>query len=177
MEADRFSAFRHSSFARFFGARFLTAFATQFTSVAAILMEMVCAVMIFYLAFTRQFDPVIVLIILTVFGVARAFLTPASSSLVVNVVPKEDFANAIGWITSSWQLASIFGPVAGGLLYGISGPAAYGFAALTPLLRRSQAAFVISGNRRLFWAQFRLTYLPFYLVGLSLLCLSMQKIF
>jgi len=63
--------------------------------------------------------------------VARAFLTPASSSLVVNVVPKEDFANAIGWITSSWQLASIFGPVAGGLLYGISGPAAYGFAALT----------------------------------------------
>ena len=179
MEADRFSAFRHSSFAQFFGARFLTAFATQVTSVAvgwqiydetgnaallgwiglvqflpavllvlftgmasdkfgrrlimglSILMEMVCAVMIFYLAFTRQFDPVIVLIILTVFGVARAFLTPASSSLVVNVVPKEDFANAIGWITSSWQLASIFGPVAGGLLYGISGPAAYGFAALT----------------------------------------------
>ena len=179
MEADRFSAFRHSSFARFFGARFLTAFATQVTSVAvgwqiydetgnaallgwiglvqflpavllvlftgmasdkfgrrlimglSILMEMGCAVMIFYLAFTRQFDPVIVLIILTVFGVARAFLTPASSSLVVNVVPKEDFANAIGWITSSWQLASIFGPVAGGLLYGISGPAAYGFAALT----------------------------------------------
>jgi MFS family permease len=179
MEADRFSAFRHSSFARFFGARFLTAFATQVTSVAvgwqiydetgnaallgwiglvqflpavllvlftgmasdkfgrrlimglSILMEMGCAVMIFYLAFTRQFDPVIVLIVLTVFGVARAFLTPASSSLVVNVVPKEDFANAIGWITSSWQLASIFGPVAGGLLYGISGPAAYGFAALT----------------------------------------------
>lgn len=179
METDRFSAFRHSSFARFFGARFLTAFATQVTSVAvgwqiydetgnaallgwiglvqflpavllvlftgmasdkfgrrlimglSILMEMGCAVMIFYLAFTRQFDPVIVLIVLTVFGVARAFLTPASSSLVVNVVPKEDFANAIGWITSSWQLASIFGPVAGGLLYGISGPAAYGFAALT----------------------------------------------
>lgn len=178
MEADRFSAFRHSSFARYFGARFLTAFATQVTSVAvgwqiydetgnaallgwiglvqflpavllvlftglasdrfgrrlimglSILMEMSCAAMIFYLAVTRQFDPVIVLIVLTVFGVARAFLTPASSSLVVNVVPKEDFANAIGWITSSWQLASIFGPVAGGLLYGISGPTAYASAAL-----------------------------------------------
>jgi len=34
MEADRFSAFRHSSFTRYFGARFLTAFATQITSVA-----------------------------------------------------------------------------------------------------------------------------------------------
>ena len=182
MEADRFSAFRHSSFARYFGARFLTAMATQITSVAvgwqiydetgnaallgwiglvqflpavllvlftglasdrfgrrlimglSILMEMGCAVMIFYLAFTRQFDPVIVLIVLTVFGVARAFLTPASSSLVVNVVPKEDFANAVGWITSAWQLASIFGPVAGGLLYGISGPTAYASAALVFLI-------------------------------------------
>lgn len=178
MEANRFSAFRHSSFARYFGARFLTAMATQITSVAvgwqiydetgnaallgwiglvqflpavllvlftglasdrfgrrlimglSILLEMSCAMMIFYLAITLQFDPVMVLIILTVFGVARAFLTPASSSLVVNVVPKEDFANAIGWITSSWQLASIFGPVAGGLLYGISGPVAYASAAI-----------------------------------------------
>ena len=182
METDRFSAFRHSSFARYFGARFLTAMATQITSVAvgwqiydetgnaallgwiglvqflpavllvlftgmasdkfgrrlimglSILMEMGCAVVIFYLAFTRQFDPIIVLIILTVFGVARAFLTPASASLVVNVVPKEDFPNAVGWITSAWQLASIFGPVAGGLLYGISGPTAYMTAAVIFLI-------------------------------------------
>ena len=182
MEADRFSAFRHSSFARYFGARFLTAMGTQVTSVAvgwqiydetgnaallgwiglvqflpavllvlftglasdrfgrrlimglSILMEMSCAVMIFYLALTKQFDPVLVLIVLTIFGVARAFLTPASSSLVVNVVPKEDFPNAIGWITSAWQLASIFGPVAGGLLYGISGPTAYMSAAVIFLI-------------------------------------------
>lgn len=177
MQTDRFSAFRHSSFSRYFGARFLTAFATQITSVAvgwqiydetgnaallgwiglvqflpavllvlftgmasdrfgrrlimglSILMEMSCAAAIFYLAITQQFNPIWVLGILTIFGVARAFLTPASSSLVVNVVPNEDFANAIGWITSSWQLASIFGPVAGGLLYGISGPTAYATAA------------------------------------------------
>jgi len=44
-------------------------------------------------------------------------------------VPKKDFPNAVGWITSSWQLASIFGPVAGGLLYGLSGPVAYSVAA------------------------------------------------
>ena len=34
MQTGRFSAFRHSSFARYFGARFLTAMATQITSVA-----------------------------------------------------------------------------------------------------------------------------------------------
>ena len=67
---------------------------------------------------------------LTLLGIARAFNTPASSSLVVNVVPKEDFANAVGWITSSWQLATIAGPAAGGLLYGISGPFAYSLAAI-----------------------------------------------
>ena len=182
MQTGRFSAFRHSSFARYFGARFLTAMATQITSVAvgwqiydetgnaallgwiglvqflpavllvlftglasdrfgrrlimglSIAMEMGCALMIFYLAFTKQFDPILVLIVLTIFGVARAFLTPASSSLVVNVVPKEDFPNAIGWITSAWQLASIFGPVAGGLLYGISGPTAYMSAAVIFLI-------------------------------------------
>ena len=50
------------------------------------------------------------------------------------MVPKEDFPNAIGWITSAWQLASIFGPVAGGLLYGISGPTAYMSAAVIFLI-------------------------------------------
>ena len=178
METDRFSAFRHSSFARFFAARFLTAMGTQIVSVAvswdiyvqtgnplllgwiglvqflpavllvlvtglasdkfgrrlvmgvSILLEMACALAIFALAFASQFNPVLILGILTVFGVARAFLTPASSSLVVNVVPKEDFANAIGWVTSAWQLASIAGPAIGGILVAISSPVAYGFAAL-----------------------------------------------
>jgi len=45
-------------------------------------------------------------------------------------VPKADFANAIGWVTLTWQLASIIGPAAGGLLFGISGPVAYGTAAI-----------------------------------------------
>ena len=62
------------------------------------------------------------------FGVARAFYSPASSSLAVNLVPKEDFANAVGWITASWQLASILGPVLGGLIYGLGAPIAYGTA-------------------------------------------------
>ena len=175
-DEDRFAAFRHSAFKRYFWARFLTASATQIVSVAvgwqmwkvtgnawllgliglvqflpplllvlvtglaadklgrrrmmgsAIILKMICALGILGLAVTGNFDPVLVLSLLALFGVARAFHTPASSSLVVNVVPKKDFANAIGWITSSWQLASIAGPAAGGLLYGISGPFAYGVA-------------------------------------------------
>lgn len=174
---NRFSAFQHRAFTRYFGARFCTAFATQIVSVAvgwqiydqtqnaallgwiglvqflpalilviptgmaadklgrrlvmgaSIILEMLCALAILVMAVTGNFKPVWVLGVLTVFGVARAFHTPASSSLVVNVVPKKDFANAVGWVTSSWQLASVFGPVTGGLLYGLSGPVAYGVAA------------------------------------------------
>jgi MFS family permease len=68
--------------------------------------------------------------VLAVFGVARAFLGPAAASLVANLVPKEDFANAVAWNSSAWQTATIVGPVAGGLLYGLSAEAAYGIAAV-----------------------------------------------
>lgn len=174
---DRFAAFRHGSFLRYFSARFLTSLSTQIVSVAvgwqiydetqnaallgliglvqflpalllvlftglasdkfgrrlvmgcSIIAKMSCALGIFYLAISHNFAPFLVLSLLTIFGIARAFHSPASASLVVNLVPKDDFANAIGWSTSSWQLASIFGPVAGGLLYGLSGPIAYATAA------------------------------------------------
>ena len=68
--------------------------------------------------------------VLAVFGVARAFLGPAAASLVANLVPKEDFANAVAWNSSAWQTATIVGPVAGGLLYGLSAESAYGIAAV-----------------------------------------------
>jgi len=66
--------------------------------------------------------------VLAAFGIARAFFGPASASLVANLVPAEDFANAVAWNSSAWQMATIVGPVAGGLLYGISSEAAYGTA-------------------------------------------------
>lgn len=71
-----------------------------------------------------------IFIVLALFGVARAFFGPASASLVANLVPKEDFPNAVAWNSSAWQTATIVGPVAGGLLYGVSAEAAYGCAAL-----------------------------------------------
>lgn len=174
--SGRFSAFRHSSYSRYFASRFCTSLGAQIVSVAvgwqiydltqdaallgwiglvqflpalvlvvvtgvtadrfgrrnvmgiAVLVEMACALAILTLAVSGRFDPVLVLAALTVFGVARAFYAPASSSLAVNLVPREDFANAAGWITASWQLASIAGPVLGGLLYGVAAVLAYGTA-------------------------------------------------
>lgn len=183
--SDRFSAFRHSAYSRYFLSRFCTSLGAQVVSVSvgwqiydltqnaallgwiglvqflpalvlvvvtgvtadrfgrrnvmglAVFVEMACALAILGLAVSGRFNPVWVLSALTVFGVARAFYSPASSSLAVNLVPREDFANAVGWITASWQLASILGPVIGGLLYGIGAAVAYGTAV---------ALFLIAGS-------------------------------
>lgn len=66
--------------------------------------------------------------VLVAFGIARAFVNPASQSLIANLVPPEDINNAIAWNSSGWQVATITGPVTGGLLYGLAPEAAYGVA-------------------------------------------------
>jgi MFS family permease len=70
----------------------------------------------------------IIFALLATFGTARAFFGPAVQALLPNIVPPRMLANAIALNSSAWQLATIVGPVAGGLLYGISPLAAYGSA-------------------------------------------------
>jgi MFS family permease len=54
-------------------------------------------------------------------GVVRAFNTPASQAFIPQLVPEEDFPNAISWGSSVFQAAMGLGPVAGGLIYGFAG--------------------------------------------------------
>ncbi|MEY9832465.1 MFS family permease [Sinorhizobium fredii] len=77
-----------------------------------------CAAALLILTVTGLFAPWPVYAILVVFGIERAFLTPAAQSLAPNLVPAEDLPNAIAWNSSSWQTATIVGPVVGGLIYG-----------------------------------------------------------
>ena len=171
--SNRFAAFRHSSYTRYFFSRFLTSFAAQVVSVSVAwqmydetrnpallgwiglvqflpalllvvvtgnaadrlgrrlvmgcgaLVMMSCAASILMLVLAGNFNPMLVLAILTLFGTARSFYGPAATSLAVNLVPREDFPNAVSWITSSWQMATIGGPVIGSLLYGLAPQAAY----------------------------------------------------
>ncbi|QGZ63799.1 MFS transporter [Paraburkholderia acidisoli] len=52
-------------------------------------------------------------------GAARAFESPAVSSLLPGVVPRPQLPNATAWSTSANQTANIVGPALGGLLYGL----------------------------------------------------------
>ena len=90
----------------------------------------VCAATLLAITITGSFSPWPVFGLLVIFGIERAFAGPALQSLAPNLVPERDLANAIAWNSSSWQVASIVGPVAGGLLYGIGAAEAYGTALL-----------------------------------------------
>jgi MFS family permease len=82
--------------------------------------EFLCA--LGFLAFVNapEHQVWMIFIILVVLGTARAFWGPAATSLAPNLVPPEALANAITTNASAWQFASITGPAAGGLLYGVS---------------------------------------------------------
>src|SRR5262245_15899334 len=173
---QRYAAFRHGAFLRFWTARFLATFSAQVVSVAvgwqiydltrrpfdlglvgliqfapslllvlvtgaasdrfgrrlimgaSALLEAACALAILILTLRGLTGPSAIFAVLAVFGIARAFFAPASASLVANLVPAEDFANAVAWNSSAWQTATIVGPAAGGLLYGIAPEASYGTA-------------------------------------------------
>ena len=93
-------------------------------------LECLCALALLLLTLRGLTGVGEVFAVLAVFGIARAFFAPASASLVANLVPPADFANAVAWNSSAWQTATIVGPVAGGLLYGVSAGTAYSIAAL-----------------------------------------------
>jgi MFS family permease len=168
-----FAVFRHAGFARYWIARFLSAFAIQIASVAVgwqvyditrdpldlgfiglaqflpslalvlltgtvadrynrraimatcLVGEAACALALAWFALGGRDDVVLIFGILIVLGVLRAFFGPAQQSLMPNLVPAEELSRAIAWSTSSWQIATVLGPVAGGLLYGVSALAAY----------------------------------------------------
>ncbi|NRR33276.1 MFS transporter [Oxalobacteraceae bacterium] len=58
---------------------------------------------------------------LVLYGSARAFMMPATQAVLVNLVPKENFSQAVALNSSCTHVAIIVGPVLGGLLY-LAGP-------------------------------------------------------
>ncbi|OHV18525.1 MFS transporter [Rhizobium sp. RMa-01] len=179
---DRFAAFRHSSYTRFFFARFLLSFSQQIVSVAVgwqmydqtgkaiylgliglvqflpslllmlvtgsvadrynrraiaalcSLVSALCTLALLVMTVMGTFTPLPVFAVLLIFGIERAFMSPAVQSLAPNLVPEQDLSNAIAWNSSSWQLAAITGPVIGGLLYGVSATTAYMVAVIFSVL-------------------------------------------
>lgn len=92
--------------------------------------ELVAACVLLSLALTGHIVESAILALAFAFGVARAIATPAARALMPNLMPREDFAGAVAWSSTSWQVATIAGPGLGGLLYAFGPSVAYGGATL-----------------------------------------------
>lgn len=62
---------------------------------------------------------------LMVFGAARSFINPVLQSLLPQIVPKETLPQSLATNSTLLKIATIGGPVTGGILYGISGEFSY----------------------------------------------------
>ena len=106
--------------------------------------EAACVVGLLFLALNGARTVWPIFLILLAFGVARAFMGPAVQSLLPNVVTTEELPTAIAWNSSAWQVATIVGPVAGGLLYGISATAAFGTAGCLLILALGLSTLIVT---------------------------------
>jgi MFS family permease len=58
--------------------------------------------------------------LLVLVGAARAFSSPSVSTILPQLLPPAQFANANAWVSSNYELASISGPALGGILIGVT---------------------------------------------------------
>lgn len=72
-----------------------------------------------------------IFVVLVILGIVRAFNAPVSRALLPQLVPEEDFPNAVAWASTMFQGAAILGPALGGIIYAVfRGPSAVYTAAL-----------------------------------------------
>ncbi len=79
--------------------------------------QLVCTVVLFWLAYTGSHNVWAVYGTLFFVGVGRAFSGPASAALLPSLVPKDGFVNAMTWGSAIFQTSNISGPALGGLLF------------------------------------------------------------
>jgi MFS family permease len=93
-------------------------FERKLVGLLSMLLLSLCSLGLAYLSATSGPLALIYLCLLG-FGVARAFQSPALSSLQAEVVPAEHYNSAATWGSSAWQASAILGPALGGLVIGI----------------------------------------------------------
>jgi MFS family permease len=81
-------------------------------------LEVVASTLLFALAHGTP-SPWLIYGVLLLVGTAHAFSAPTGQAFMPDLVPEEDFPNAVAWSSSVFQLATIMGPGLGGAVYWI----------------------------------------------------------
>ena len=98
------------------------------------------------LALARRSVPSIgaIYVVLVMIGVVRSFNSTASRAILPQLVPGEDFPNAVAWNASIFQAATILGPAFGGFLYAaVKGPSVVYVVAMVTAIGATASSFRI----------------------------------
>lgn len=77
----------------------------------------VCFLLLAFLTLRGTASVLPIYAVLVLLGVVRAFNGPASRAILPHLVPEEHFQSSVAWASSIFQVATILGPVLGGLVY------------------------------------------------------------
>jgi MFS family permease len=81
----------------------------------------VCSALLLFFTWRHVSTPYPLYAVLLLNGTVRAFNAPASQAFLPLLLPREIFQNAVAYNSSVFQTATIAGPMAGGILYGLTG--------------------------------------------------------
>jgi MFS family permease len=79
----------------------------------------VCFLLLLLLTGYRIQSVAPIYVVLVLLGIVRSFNGPASRSILPHLVPEEHFQNSVAWASGIFQIATILGPVFGGVIYAI----------------------------------------------------------
>ncbi len=79
------------------------------------LVSAICFIALAYVSYLRA-DVRWIFLLLFLAGIARTFGWAARGAFMVNLVPQEDFNNAVTWNSSAFETASVTGPAVAGIL-------------------------------------------------------------
>ena len=79
----------------------------------------VCFLLLLLLTAYHSQSVLAIYAVLVLLGVVRSFNGPVSRAILPHLVPEEHFQNSVAWASGIFQLATILGPVLGGLIYAI----------------------------------------------------------
>ncbi|MDR3424144.1 MAG: MFS transporter [Alphaproteobacteria bacterium] len=108
-----------------------------------VLLQTSCAAAFTWLSLQPHLSLTGIFIIAGFFGVARAFTSPASASLLPALVPRDEFPKAVAWSSLSHQSAMVLGPWMGGVLCAVS-PSYANAAACALYLMASVAVYFLA---------------------------------
>jgi len=78
-----------------------------------------CSALLLAISWRAPHSVHLIYVVLALVGTCRSFSFPVSRAILPHLLPEEHFANAVAWNASTFQIATIAGPAAGGIAYAL----------------------------------------------------------